>query len=343
MHYSAHFINYKTKFRHRGFHNFNISQVYYQHEFIILSCIETRSKSNRVCKLEETYRTRDKGIYAVRLDGMVESGRIPADTIESGLEISIKVRSSVNNVVVEQMHKIIRAKEFTLDGHQQLWISPELNPLTIEMEAGVQYLVQARLVLSARSESTLDNTPISIEGEFRLILEPLEQVQIREERAKSLAHKLIELWAREDAKLAEDPQLQETAHSFARLFLSEAVSYVDIHVPDYRRSACFEHARIVREWYEIRMRLNHNLARWFRMTTVRRNTPFFWQSSNLITPNVSVSPDRWLDDGTGIIVEAKDAGISNFYGRYISAKEFCIMGLRPKIQKTARIPELKIE
>jgi hypothetical protein len=238
------------------------------------------------------------------------------------------------------MHKTIRAKEFTIDGHQQLWISPteELNPLTIEMEAGVQYLVQARLVLSARSKSRSGNTPMSIEGEFRLILEPLEQVQIREERAKSLARKLIELWAREDAKLAEYPQLQDAANTLSRLFLGEAVRYVDIHVPEYHRLACFEHARIVREWYEIRMRLNPNLARWFRMTTVRRNTPFFWQSSNLITPNVSALPDRWLDDGTGILVEAKDAGISNFYGRYITAKEFCIMGLRPKIQQTARIP-----
>jgi hypothetical protein len=304
-----------------------------------------KSEGEAVCELEETYRTRDKGIYAVRLGGVVESGRIPVDTIESGLEISIEVRSSANNVVVEQMHKIIRAKKFTIDGHQQLWISPteELKPLTIEMEAGVQYHVQARLVLSARSESTLDNTPISIEGEFRLVLEPLEQVHIREELAKSLTRKLIELWAREDAKLAEDPQLEDAANTLSRLFLSEAVSYVDIHVPGYRRLACFEHARIVREWYEIRMRLNHNLARWFRMTTVRRNTPFFWQSSNLITPNVSASPDRWLEDGTGIVVEAKDAGISNFYGRYISAKEFCIMGLRPKIQQTARMPELNIE
>jgi hypothetical protein len=299
-----------------------------------------KSEGKAVCELEETYRTHDKGIYAVRLDGVVESGRIPVDTIESGLEISIEVRSSVNNVVVEQMHKTIRAKEFTIDGHQQLWISPteELNPLTIEMEAGVQYLVQARLVLSARSKSRSGNTPMSIEGEFRLILEPLEQVQIREERAKSLARKLIELWAREDAKLAEYPQLQDAANTLSRLFLGEAVRYVDIHVPEYHRLACFEHARIVREWYEIRMRLNPNLARWFRMTTVRRNTPFFWQSSNLITPNVSALPDRWLDDGTGILVEAKDAGISNFYGRYITAKEFCIMGLRPKIQQTARIP-----
>ena len=243
-------------------------------------------------------------------------------------------------VLLGQMHKTIQSREFTTEGHHQLWMSPaeEPKPLTIEMEAGVQYLVQTRLALSARSESRSGNTPISIEGEFRLILEPLEQVQIREERAKSLAHKLIELWSREDAKLAENPQLQDTANTLSRLFLGEAVRYVDIHAPPHNRLACFEHARIVREWYEIRMRLNYNLARWFRMTTVRRNTPFFWQSSNLITPNVSTLPDRWLDDGTGIVVEVKDAGISNFYGRYITANEFCIMGLRPKIQQTARIP-----
>jgi hypothetical protein len=62
-----------------------------------------------------------------------------------------------------------------------------------------------------------------------------------------------------------------------------------------------------------------------------------------MTPNVSALPDRWLDDGTGIVVEARDAGISNFYGRYISAKEFYKMGLRPKIQQTARIPSLNVE
>jgi hypothetical protein len=304
-----------------------------------------KSEGEAVCELEETYRTGDKGIYAVRLDGMAESGRILVDTIESGLEISIEVRSSVNNVVVGQMHKIIRPKVFTVEGHKQFWLSPaeELRPLKIEMEAGVQYLVQARLVLSARSESELGNTPMSIEGEFRLILEPFEQVQIREERVKSLARKLIELWTREDAKLSEDPQLQDAAHLFARLFLGEAVMYVDIHVPEHRRFSCFEHARIVREWYESRMRLNPDLARWFRMTTVRRNTIFLWQSSNLITPNLSSPPVRWLDDGTGTVLELKYASTGNFYGRYITAKEFCMMGLRPKIQQTARIPSLNDE
>ncbi|MCR4291180.1 MAG: hypothetical protein NUV86_13075 [Candidatus Scalindua sp.] len=304
-----------------------------------------KSEGEAVCELEETYRTHDRGVYAVRLDGVVESGPILADTIESGLKISIEVRSSVNNVVVGQMHKTIRSRKLTIDGHQRLWISPteELKPLIIEMEADVQYLVQTRMTLSAQSESEPDNAPMSIEGEFRLILEPLEQVQIREELAKSLAQKLIELWVREDAKLAEDPQLQGAANTLSRLFMGEAVRYVDIHAPAHNRSACFEHARIVREWYEIRMRLNLNLARWFRMTTIRRNTPFHWQSSNLITPNLSALPDRWLDDGTGIIVEVKDAGISSFYGRYISAKEFCKMSLRPKIQQTARIPSLNIE
>ncbi len=304
-----------------------------------------KSEGEAVCELEETYRANDKGIYAVRLDGVVESGGTPVDTIESELEISIEVRSSVNNVVAGQMHKAIRAKKFTIDGHQQLWISPaeKLKLLTIEMEAGVQYLVQARLRLSARSESSVDNEPMSIEGEFRLVLEPLKQVQIREERAKLLTRELIELWEREDATLAEDPQLEDTANTLSRLFLGEAVRYVDIHAPPHNRLACFEHARIVREWYEIRMRLNHNLARWFRMTTVRRNTPFRWQSSNMITPNVTALPDRWLDDGTGIVVEVKDAGMSNFYGRYLSAKEFYGRGLRPKIQQTARIPSLSIE
>ncbi len=91
------------------------------------------------------------------------------------------------------------------------------------------------------------------------------------------------------------------------------------------------------------MRLNHNLAKWFRMNTVRRNTPFHWQSSNMITPNVTTLPDKWLDDGTGIVVEAKDSGISHFYGRYLSAKVFYGRGLRPKIQQTARVPSLNIE
>ena len=303
-----------------------------------------KSEGKAVCERGETIRANDKGIYAVRLDGVVESGPIPVNTIKSELKIFIEVNSSKDNRVIGKMQKIIHAKEFTMDGHQQLWMSTveEQNPLTIEMEAGVQYLVQTRLTLSARSESGSGNTPMSIEGKFRLILEPLKQVQIREERAKSLAHKLIELWAREDAKLAEDPPLQEAADSLSRLFLNEAVRYVDIHAPPHNRLACFEHARIVREWYEIRMRLNPDLAKWFRMTTVRRNTPLLWQSSNLITPNVSALPDRWINDGTGIVVEARDSGISNFYGRYITAKEFCMLGLHPKIQQTAQTPLLNI-
>ena len=79
-----------------------------------------------------------------------------------------------------------------------------------------------RVTLSAQSESESDNAPISMEGEFRLVLEPLEQVQMREECAKSLEQELIELWTREDAKSAENPQLQETAYSFARLFPGES-------------------------------------------------------------------------------------------------------------------------
>lgn len=301
-----------------------------------------KSEGEAVCELKETYRANEKGIYAIHLDGIVESGPVPINTIKSELEISIEVHLSEDNRMVGRMHKIIHAKEFTIDGNQHLWMSTveEQKPLTIEMEAGVQYLVQTRLALSARSESGSGKIPMSIEGEFRLIQEPLAQVQIRDERAKTLADKLIELWAGEDAKSTEDPQLQEAADSLARLFLNDAVRYVDIHAPPHNRLACFEHARIVREWYEIRMRLNQNLARWFRMTTVRRNAPFLWQSSNLITPNVSDLPDRWLDNGTGIVVEARDAGISNFYGRYITAKEFCMMGSRPKIQQTARTPLL---
>ena len=92
-----------------------------------------KSEGEAVCEQKETYRARNKGIYAVRLDGVVESGPIPANTIKSELEISIEVRSSEDNSVVERMHKIIKAKEFTIDGHQLLWMSTaeEQNPLTI--------------------------------------------------------------------------------------------------------------------------------------------------------------------------------------------------------------------
>ncbi len=305
----------------------------------------SKSEGKAVCELEETYRANDKGIYAIHLEGIVESGPIPVNTIKSDLEISIEVRSGEDNSVLGRMHKIIRSREFTIDGNQQLWMSPaeELKPLKIEIKAGVQYFVYSSVALSAQSDSRTNNIPTSIDGKFRIIVESLDKVQRREKIAKSLSRKLTELWVKEDAKLNNDPQLQEASQSLAMLFLNEAVRYVDIHVPPHNRQACFEHARIVREWYEIRMRLNSNLARWFRMTTVRRNTPFLWQSSNLITPNVSTLPDRWLDDGTGIILEPKPAGIGNFYGRYISAKEFCMMGLRPKIQQTARIPSLNIE
>jgi len=147
-----------------------------------------KSEGEAVCDLEETYDIRNKEVYAVRLDGVVESGRIPADTIESELKISIEVRSSVDDSVIGQMHKTIRSRKFTIDGHQQLWISPseDLKPLIIEMEADARYLVQTRVTLSAQSKFESDNSPISMEGEFRIVLEPLEQVQTREKCAKSL-------------------------------------------------------------------------------------------------------------------------------------------------------------
>ena len=83
----------------------------------------------------------------MHLEGVAESGTMPVDTIESGLEISIEVRSSVNNRVVGQINKTIRPKVYyNIDGQQQIWLSPadELEPLTIEMEAGGQYLVHTR-------------------------------------------------------------------------------------------------------------------------------------------------------------------------------------------------------
>ncbi len=301
-----------------------------------------KSDGRAVCELRETYCAGDKGVYAAHLEGVAESGSMPVGVTESGLEVSIEVRSSENNRVVGQLNKSIRPKVYyNVDGQQRIWLSPadELEPLAIEMEAGVQYLVHTRLALSASTELQSINIPISINGEFRLILEPIDKVKRREELAGSLARELIGLWAREDSNLAKDPQLHNAAHSLSKLFLKECVRYVDIHVPKHLRFACFEHARIVREWYEARMGLDPNLARWFRMTTVRRNTPLFWQSSNMVTPNVGDLPDRWMDDGTGIVLEPKPAGAGDFYGRYVTAKEF-YMGLRPKIQETAQAPLL---
>jgi hypothetical protein len=300
-----------------------------------------KSDGKTICELEETYRASDKGVYAVRLEGIAESCPVPVGAIESGLEISIEIHSSVNNGVIAETNKIIRPKVYNIQGQQQFWFSPadELEPLNIEMEAGTQYIVHTRLALSASTESRLINTPMSIDGEFRLILESVDKVKKREELAITLAQELIGLWVKEDSSLARNPKLHDAANSLTRLFLGECIRYVDIHVPKHIRSACFEHARIVREWYEVRMSLDPNLARWFRMTTVRRNTPFLWQSSNMVTPNVSDPPDRWMDDGTGIVLEPKPAGAGNFYGRYVTAKEF-YMGIRPKIQKTAQAPSL---
>ncbi len=300
-----------------------------------------KSDGRTVCDLKETYRAGDKGIYVLHLEGVAESGPIPVEAIKSVLEISIEVRSSVNNSVVGQMNRTISPKVFNIDGQQRIWLSPadELEPLTIEMEEGTRYLVHTRLALSANTELRHIKTPFSIDGEFRLILEPIDKVKRREGLTGSLAEELIGLWTGEDSSLAKDPQLHDAAYSLAKLFLSECIRYVDIHVPEHIRFACFEHARIVREWYEARMSLDPNLARWFRMTTVRRNTPFLWQSSNMITPNVSDPPGRWMDDGTGIVLEPKPAGAGNFYGRYVTAKEF-YLGIRPKIQETAQAPLL---
>lgn len=303
-----------------------------------------KSDGRALCELKETYLAGNKGMYAVYLEGVAESGPIPDDTVKSGLEISIEVRSIINNNVVGQTNKVIRPKVYDIEGQKYFWMSPDNEPelITIEMEAGVQYLVNTRLELSASTESPPCNTQISIDGDFRLILEPIDKIKERKEIAGSLARQLVELWVNEDSSLARDHILHDVANTFARLFLSECISYVDINVPEHIRYACFEHARIVREWYEVRMRLDPNLARWFRMTTVRRNTPFLWQSSNMVTPNVSDPPDRWLDDGTGIVLEPKPSGDGGFYGRYITAREF-YMGLRPEIQQTAQSTTLNFK
>ncbi|MFQ5963154.1 MAG: hypothetical protein ACE5KZ_02610 [Candidatus Scalinduaceae bacterium] len=297
-----------------------------------------KSEGKAICELEETYRVNEDGEYTVRLDGVAEAGPIPVDTIEYELEISIEVRSGVDNHVIGQMFRTIRPRIATLESQSWLWLSPseKLDPLTVEMKADDEYLVHTRLALSARRGLRTSDKTMSVDGGFRLVVEPMSQVQTREELARSLAQELTAMWSREGLEIAENPQLQDAAQSLSRLFLNEAVWYVDIHIPRDNRFACYEHARIVREWYESRMRLDSNLARWFRMTTVRRDTLLIWQSSNLITPNVKEDPEGWLYDGTGIVLEPKIGAAGDFYGRYLTAEEFQMWGKLPKLQRTAQ-------
>lgn len=299
-----------------------------------------KCEGEAIWELEETYRVRKDGVYAVRLDGVAESEPAPVNTIESDLEVSVEVRSLKEDRIVGQIHRTIYPNVIMLDGYHKFWLSPsgELAPLMVEMDSDDRYFVNVRLVLSAQNGPQTGDEPTLVNGDFFVVVASPDQVKIREERAKSLEHKLIAMWMRENMKVAKDPQLLDAARSFARLFLGEAVRYVDIKVPSDNRLACYEHARIVREWYEVRMRLNPNLARWFRMTTVRRNTFFFWQSSNLVTPNVDKPPDKWLNDGTGIVLEPKLDSTSDFYGRNITAEEFCMWGIRPKLQHEAQAP-----
>ncbi len=303
------------------------------------------SEGESVCELKETYRTYEQGLYAVRLEGVAEAGPMPFDTARAVLEVSLEVLSSEDNYTVEVMHKKIYPKVVKIDGQSWLWLGliKELDPMIVEMEPHDQYLVRTRLALSARRGPMACNTQVSVVGGFRVVVEPVDKVKAREKQVTSLAKKLTEMWAREHLQVAKDPQLQEAAQSIAHLFLSEAVVYVDLQVPSYNRFACYEHARIVREWFETRIRLDHNMARWFRMTTVRRNTFLIWQSSNMITPNVHEPPHRWLDDGTGIVLEPKPDTTGGFYGRYITAREFRMWGRRPELQQTAQASLQSVE
>ncbi|MHC4182057.1 MAG: hypothetical protein ACYSR0_01735, partial [Planctomycetota bacterium] len=299
-----------------------------------------KCEGETIWELDETYRVRRDGVYALRLDGIAESSPVSVNTIESELEASIEVRSIKKGHIVGQIHKTIYPKVIMLGGYHKLWLSlsEELGPLMVEIDSDDKYLVNVRLILSARNGSQTGDEPTLVNGEFLMIVDSPDQVKIRKEAVKSLEHKLVAMWTQENMKLAKDPQLLAAAQSLARLFLGEAVRYVDIKTPHDNRFACYEHARIVREWYETRMRLDPNLARWFRMTTVRRNTFLFWQSANLVTPNVNKPPDKWMNDGTGIVLEPKFAGADGFYGRNITAEEFCLWGIRPKLQKEAQAP-----
>jgi hypothetical protein len=146
------------------------------------------------------------------------------------------------------------------------------------------------------------------------------------------------MWVQENPRTRKNREMKNAADSLAKLFLEEAVAYVNIHVPPDKRQACYEHARIVREWYEAKMRLDPNMAKWFRMTTVRRNTFLLWQSSNLVTPNVKMPPDKWLENGVGVVLEPKIGATDEFYGDFLTAKEFSKGGMLPQLQKTAQTP-----
>ncbi len=298
------------------------------------------AQGEAVWELKEPFRVREDGTYVVRLDGVIESGPVPIDALSADLSVAITLRSVDDALLLEESMHRIQPRTVVYDQQQWMWISPAdaLKPMEVQLKTGQPYEMHAKLILKARRVEASADEPVAVGGGFRVAVEHIRDVEERHARASSLTQDLLNLWNKEDPNSNQDPTLAEAAQALATLFFGEAVGYVDVHAPRENWQACYEHARIVREWYEARMRLDPNLGRWFRMTTVRRHTPIIWQSSNLITPNVAEPPDRWLDDGSGIVLEPKPTITGSFYGRAVTADAFRMWGLRPKLQQTAQQP-----
>lgn len=301
-----------------------------------------QASGNAVWEMEELYRITKSGDYVVRLGGVADAGPFLSEEAVTGtLNVSIEVRTRGRHDATGLVQEVLHPQVNSIDGVRWLWLSPseQLPPLIVPLSSEERYTVRVRVDLDAKRQGVVHREPVSVRGAFRLHVEPRSKWEERLARKHTLSEALVTLWEREGYGTPDSYQsLKKAADALSRLFYDEAIDYVDVHAPRDRWEACYEHARILREWYEARMRLDPSLAKWFRMTTVRRSTFLIWQSSNLITPSVAKDPGRWLEDGSGIVLEPKPRVEGSFYGRHLTAAEFRMWGSHPKLQKTAQPP-----
>lgn len=273
--------------------------------------------------VEDHYRLR-AGRYLVMLRG-VAVGTASGDwTSVPALSVGVRIaRADSSQPLVEQAWDVPGRLTPLADGSRLVWVTAaEASSVTLTVPSDGTYRVTGQFHLATTEPSATGS--LSLEGAFRIAVETPQHQARRTADATALKHDLLALWTAVSPYGGDRSELEQAAERLADGFFVEGVDYVEALIAPDQRRVCMEHARLVHEWFERRAAQDPMLVTWFRLTRIRREIPLFWQSSNLVTPNLDVPVEQWLRDGTGIVIEPKPTSDDRLVGRALPVRSFSV-------------------
>ncbi len=299
--------------------------VHWARVTLALSAEEGASRGESVSTLDDRYRLA-AGRYELSLRGVAVGA---ASTDWSAMpELSVAVRLTRDGagdaVVAEREWRLAGRTTPFANGGSLVWLTSLGEPtLSFEVPSDGVYRVAAQFRLATDAPSASGS--LSIDGAFGAVVQAPERRAQEEASAQRLTMQLLALWAPIAGSAGSDhDELQEVAGAIASGFFIEGVDYVETAIDPWQRRVCIEQARLVNEWFGHRAAQDPRWSRWFRMTRIRRQIPLFWQSSNVVTPNVAEPVARWVRDGTGVVMEPKLTATDAMVGRSLTIGVFSV-------------------